>query len=191
MAGDPFRTRRRFLNLVGFGFDVAVIDAARHARFLRGELLYKVTALQQLFRFPGFDVEVEERDGSLHGGRQLMLTVSNGCYFGGGFPIAPGASVDDGLLHACMIGDARPFERFRLFNLAETGRHVGSPRVELVGSASFSVRAAAPLRFEIDGDVYRSEGDEVRVEVTPGALEVVAAPRGVASGHGGPGGRAG
>ena len=41
---------RHFLNLIGFGFDIAVIDAAKGARFLRGELLYKITALQQLFR---------------------------------------------------------------------------------------------------------------------------------------------
>ena len=40
-----------------------------------------------------------------------MLTISNGSYFGGGFPIAPGSSVDDGQLHACRILDARPLER--------------------------------------------------------------------------------
>ena len=44
---------RHFLNLVGFGFDIAVIDEAAKARFLKGELLYKLTALKQLFRFGG------------------------------------------------------------------------------------------------------------------------------------------
>ena len=171
-----FRAPRYFLNVVGFGFDVAVIDAARGARFLRGELLYKVTALQQLFRFPGFQVQVADAEGGRRSGRQLMLTVSNGCFFGGGFPIAPGATVDDGQLHACLIGDAGPWERFRLFNLAEKGRHVRSPRVALQGSTVFHIRSQPAPRFEIDGDVYRSAGEEVTVEVIPGALQVMAAP---------------
>ena len=78
---------------MGLGFDIAVIDAARDARFLRGELLYKVTALQQLFRFPGFDFALTSGSGTHREGHHLMLTVSNGRFFGGGFPIAPGATI--------------------------------------------------------------------------------------------------
>lgn len=165
---------RHFLNVVGFGFDIAVIDAARGARFLRGELLYKLTALQELFRFPGFDVEVEDGNGARAGGRHLMLTISNGRYFGGGFPIAPGASVTDHRLHACCIADASPFERFRMFNMAEKGRHARSPRVRLLSGSRFLARFGEPPRFEIDGDVYQAAGGEVEVEVLPEALEVVA-----------------
>jgi hypothetical protein len=86
------------------------------------------------------------------------------------------ATVDDGLLHACVIRDASPFRRFTLFNRAERGRHVGSPEVELLTDRSFSVRfpADGPApRFEIDGDVYASRGHTVDVELIPRALEVV------------------
>ena len=58
--GDQVRPERFFLNVVGFGFDVAVVDAAKGARFLRGELLYKTAAFQQLFRFRGFPVSLTE-----------------------------------------------------------------------------------------------------------------------------------
>ena len=54
---------RHFLNLIGFGFDVAVIEDAARARFLRGAVLYKVTALKNLFSFPGIDLEVTSEDG--------------------------------------------------------------------------------------------------------------------------------
>ena len=172
---------RHFLNLVGFGFDVAVIDAAAGARFLKGELLYKVTALQQLFRFKGFRCEVEAVGGVPRAGRHLMLTVSNGRYFGGGFPIAPAADVSDGQLHACRIADAGPFTRLRLFNLAERGRHVGSERVEIVQAPHVRLRFDAPPRFELDGDVRRAREAEVEVRVLPGALDVVAPVLGAGS----------
>jgi diacylglycerol kinase (ATP) len=165
---------RHFLNVVGFGFDIAVIDAASKARFLKGELLYKVTALQQLFRFDGFGVRLEPSGAEAREGMHLMLTVSNGRYFGGGFPIAPGATVSDGLLHACRIQDASPFGRLRLFNLAERGKHVRSDRVEVLGDSGFRLSFDQPPRFEVDGDVRRAAEPSVELSVLPGALRVVA-----------------
>ena len=165
---------RHFLNVIGFGFDVAVIDAAAGARFLEGALLYKLTALQQLFRFRGLDCRVHPTDGEERHGLHLMLTVSNGRFFGGGFPIAPAAHVGDGRLHACRIQDASPFERFRLFNMAERGRHVRSERVEIIDAERFRLSFAEPPRFEMDGDVRRSSVSTLEVRVLPGALQVIA-----------------
>jgi diacylglycerol kinase (ATP) len=171
----PGRTEpRHFLNLVGFGFDIAVIDAASRARFLKGELLYKVTALQQLFRFPGVRLGLRALDGTAREGRHLMLTVSNGRYFGGGFPIAPRATPTDGLLHACRIMDASPLARLHLFNLAEKGRHVTSPRVEVLSSTEFRLSFDAPPRFEMDGDVRQASAPVLEVRVLPSSLRVIA-----------------
>lgn len=188
-AGSEAPRPRHFLNVIGIGFDVAVIDAAASARFLRGELLYKVTGLQQLFRFPGAHLRAGDsgnagaRDGVVGGGAgsfrrdgaHLMVTVSNGRWFGGGFPIAPDGRIDDGLLHGCFIGDATPLQRLRLFGLAEKGRHVGDPRVEMRTSARFRFEFEAPIRFEADGDVFRTEGNALELEVRPGALTLVGA----------------
>lgn len=172
---DPERMEpRHFLNLIGFGFDIAVIDGAAGARFLRGELLYKVTALQQLFRFPGVDARVEGAGGATRQAHFLMLTVSNGRYFGGGFPIAPDATVDDGRLHACLIGDAAPLQRLKLFNLAERGRHTGASEVEIIDDGGFRLTFDDAPRFEMDGDVRRAAGTVVEVRAMPGALHVVA-----------------
>lgn len=166
--------RRYFLNLIGFGFDIAVIDAAAGARFLKGELLYKITALQQLFRFPGLDLRLKSEGGEERDGRYLMLTVSNGPFFGGGFPIAPEATVQDGKLHACQILDAPPLARLRLFNLAERGRHVTSDRVEVLADSGFRMEFPTPPRFEVDGDVRRSAGHTVEARILPAALKVIA-----------------
>ena len=172
---DPDRWEpRHFLNLIGFGFDIAVIDAAAGARFLKGELLYKITALQQLFRFPGVGAAVGSGAGVDRSGHHLMVTVSNGRYFGGGFPIAPAATVTDGKLHACLIGDAPPLTRLKLFNLAERGRHVGSDRVEILDHARFRLTFDEAPRFEMDGDVRRSSEATMEVRSVPGALKVVA-----------------
>ena len=163
---------RNFLNLVGFGFDVAVIEDTAGARFLRGELLYKVTALKNLFSYSGVPL-VLEGDGPTVDGEQLMLTISNAPFFGGGFLIAPGAQLDDGLLDACAIGNTPAFTRWRLFNAAPKGRHVCSSHVQMRQSARFSVRFSTPPTYEVDGELWQAEGAEVIVEAVPRALQVV------------------
>lgn len=171
-SSDSSRVRH-FINVVGVGFDVAVVDAAASARFLRGELLYKVTALQQLFRFRGLELSVRDDRGFRRTAPHLMLTVTNGAYFGGGFPIAPQARIDDGVLHGCMIGDGAPLRRMALFSRAGKGRHVGEPEVEVRTARRFTLAAAGPFRFEADGDLYETTVPELDLEVLPGALRVI------------------
>ncbi len=163
---------RHFLNLVGFGFDIAVIEDAAGARFLRGELLYRLTALKNLFSFSGVPL-VLEGDGPTVDGEQLMLTISNAPFFGGGYLIAPAAELDDGLLHACAIGNTPAFTRWRLFNAAPKGRHVLSRHVQMRQSVRFSVRFSAPPKYEVDGELWQAEDSEVVVEAVPRALSVV------------------
>jgi len=166
------RRGRHFLNLVGFGFDVAVIEDALGARFLRGELLYKMTAIKNLFSFPGVALELTSDQPTVVG-EQLMLTISNGPFFGGNFPIAPAAELADGLLDACAIGNAAPLTRMRLFQMAEKGNHVRSPHVSTRRSGAFTVSFSAPPKYEVDGEVWQSDEAEVVVEVVPRALKVM------------------
>jgi len=163
---------RHFLNLVGFGFDVAVIEDTAGARFLRGELLYQMTALKNLFFYSGVPL-VLESDGPTVDADHLMLTISNAPFFGGGYLIAPAAELDDGLLDACAIGNTPAFKRLRLFNAAPKGRHVVSDHVQMRQSARFSVRFPSPPKYEVDGELWQAEGTEVIVEAVPRALRMV------------------
>ena len=180
-TGTPLRAQagplgtsssRHFLNLVGFGFDVAVIEDTAGTRFLRGELLYKVTALKNLFSYSGVPLVLEGEEPRVDG-EHLMLTISNAPFFGGGFLIAPEAQLSDGLLHACAIGNTPPLTRLRLFNAAPKGRHVRSPHVQMRRSDRFSVRFSMPPKYEVDGELWQAEGPEVIVETVPRALRVV------------------
>lgn len=165
---------RYFLNVVGFGFDVAVVDGSRSARFLRGELLYRTTALRQLFRYPGFSVTLEDGEGFQVSGPTLMLTVTNGKYFGGGFPIAPRARLQDGYLHACHIGNAGALRRMALFDRAGKGLHEAAPEIRTHRAPAFRLTFPDAVRFEIDGDIYVAPGGAVEIEVQKAALPVLA-----------------
>ena len=163
---------RHFLNVVGFGFDIAVIDDAARTPVLKGDALYRFCALKQLFFFPGVRASVAGGDGARRERDTLMLVVANASYFGGSFHIAPDASLDDGRLDAVWIHDAGPLARARLFSLVGKGRHTDHARVDIEQSPSFEIGFPGPVRYEVDGEVHESAAATLRIESVPRALEL-------------------
>jgi diacylglycerol kinase (ATP) len=165
---------RHFLNVSGFGFDIAVLEDVERISWLKGDLLYLCSGLRQLFNYPGVDVGIASSRKRREPRRHLMLIVANARNFGGSFKIAPGASVTDGKLDAISIHDAAPLARMRLFASAVKGTHVLAREVIVEQAPSFSLEFAQPPAFETDGEYNRANGAVVQIDCVPQALRVVA-----------------
>jgi diacylglycerol kinase (ATP) len=162
-----------FLNVSGFGFDIAVLEDIERISWLKGDLLYLYSALRQLFSYGGIDVGIASARKRRESRRHLMLIVANARNFGGSFRIAPGASVTDGKLDAISIHDAPPISRMRLFAAATKGRHVMAPEVIVEQAQAFTLEFAKPPAFETDGEYNRGAGAVVQIDCVPKALRVV------------------
>lgn len=165
---------RYFLNSCGFGFDASVLEASNRVRFLKGDAVYIYSALKQLFSYRG--VEVSASVAGVRRGRMLMVTVSNGRWLGGAFKIAPHASVVDGKLDACFVGDSNILERVKLFAGAMRGTHVAMPSVSTASVQQLSLTFESPPLMEMDGELRRGQSATVELKCIPRALSVVAAP---------------
>jgi diacylglycerol kinase (ATP) len=169
---------RHFLNVAGFGYDIAVIEHSWRVRRLSGSLLYLYCALRQLHAFPGFPVEVEV-DGVSRGRRELlMLVLANGRVFGGGFRIAPAAELSDGRLEGMAFGNMPTLQRLKLMALLLRGTHAGTSQVDASSGRCYRLRFDAPPAYETDGEWNRARSAELAVETLPGALRVLV-PAGV------------
>src|SRR5439155_26065302 len=113
-----------FLNGCGFGIDPEILAATLDVTWLRGSAVYVVTALRKLFSYAG----VEITDSAMKE-RLMMLTASNGRSLGGAFPIAPEASVCDGVLDVHRFRDASASRRLAVFLGALKGMHPILPEV--------------------------------------------------------------
>ncbi|HEU4563563.1 MAG TPA: diacylglycerol kinase family protein [Gemmatimonadaceae bacterium] len=163
---------RHFLNVCGFGFDIAVLEDIQTIAWLRGPALYNYSALRQLMGYGGVQIDICSAAGPRRA-RHLMLIIANARHFGGSFRIAPAASVTDGRLDAISIHDASPLRRMRLFGFAKSGRHVEQPEVVSEQADRFTVRFAHPPAYETDGEYNRAESEELTVSCIPRALRVV------------------
>jgi len=165
---------RRFANIAGFGYDVAVLEHSRRVPVLRGSALYVWSALRQLVSFRGFPVELAVDGGPWQRRELLMLIVANGRVFGGSFRIAPGALLDDGLLDVVCFGNATPAGRVRLMVQLLRGTHLGAPGVDYLRVRSLGLRFDSPPPYEVDGEWCRADAAELSLEVEPGRLRVLA-----------------
>ena len=166
---------KHFLNVSGFGFDIAVLEDIERISWLKGDLLYLYSALRQLFTYDGVEVGIASARQRRERRRHLMLIVANARNFGGSFKIAPGASVTDGKLDAISIHDAPPLARVRLFAAATKGTHVMAREVLVEQAPSFTLEFAEPPAFETDGEYQRASGTLIQIDCVPQALRVVTA----------------
>jgi diacylglycerol kinase (ATP) len=164
-----------FLNSCGFGFDASVLEASNRVRFLTGDAVYVYSALRQLFSYRGVDVSISGAAG-VKDGRMLMVTVSIGRFLGGLFKIAPNASVLDGKLDVCFIGDSNVAERVNLFVGAMRGAHLGMRSVSTASVQKLSLAFTTNPLMEMDGELRRAKSESVELECVPRALPVIAAP---------------
>ncbi len=167
-----------FLNVAGFGFDVAVLLATKRIPLLRGDAVYLAAALRELFRFEGLDVAIDGLPSlpPREMARRLMLVFSNGKEFGGAFRIAPRALVDDGRLDALVFGNAGAFARLPLLAGAIRGSHLEHPLVAHHTAARFGLRFREPTFLEADGELRQTVAPDAEVVCMPGVLRVLDTP---------------
>jgi diacylglycerol kinase (ATP) len=163
---------RYFLNVTGFGFDIAVLDDLENIPVLTGDLLYLGAAIRQLFRFRGLTIDITTAAVARGARAHLMLIIANGKNFGGMFQIAPDARIDDGLLDAISILDASPLTRISMLAAAPSGKHVRNALVLSEQAASFSLTFAAPPAYETDGEYNRASSTTIEISCVPRALRV-------------------
>src|SRR5690606_18981063 len=93
---------------------------------------------------------------------------------GGGFLLSPDAEVDDGLLDVCVINQATRRRIVKLLPTAFTGAHVSAPEVTMRRTRYVTIRSAAALPVQVDGEALTANAKEVAASVLPGALRVLA-----------------
>ena len=164
---------RYFLNVAGFGFDIAVIEDSWTVKHLGGDLLYLFCALRQLHRFPGFPVSIALDGEPPARGEMLMLVVANARVFGGGFKIAPGAALDDGRLDVVSFANMTLGRRLSIMGRLLRGTHDGAPEVRSRRAARVVLTFDGPPAYETDGEWHRAASAQLGIESIPGALRVL------------------
>lgn len=172
-CGDSGSPVRLFLNGVGIGFDAAVAARTREIRYLRGLPLYLLAVFQTLRRYKNPTLSVD-LDGLTMSGRHLLIAVGNGVSAGGGFYLTPRASVADGVLDFCLIGDASVGRILRLMPLVLWGKHLSKTDVvTYLQGKNLELRSEEPIHVHADGELVGEGVTRVRIGIDPRKLRIL------------------
>lgn len=167
---------RVFANAFSLGLDADIAVAAQHLKrwpLMSGARLYYGATLKQLLlgyhRCPFLALRLDEC-AWMEMSRYVLLAVSNGPTYGGGFRINPAADPTDGWLHVCAIDYLPLLQALRLLPVVQQGKHAGIPQVRFFQAKKVQIESQLPVNIQMDGET--SCARSYQAEVLPGALRV-------------------
>jgi len=165
-AGD-----RYFINAVGIGFDVAVVQELQKTKHLNSFLVYLSIVIKKIFRYKGIELFIQNgKDQSRR--HALMLTIANGICYGGNFNIAPHADPADGSLDAILINNVSPFKRLKILSKVFSGNHIKIPDVHVFKTDSLTIKSVDNLLLQIEGELMTWLSKEIHITILPKRLKI-------------------
>lgn len=161
--------RHWFGTVLCAGFDAAVSNRAYHMAWPRGPRRYDLAVVAELARWRAKPLTVWADDGCV-GLDATLVSVGNTPYYGGGIPVCPHASADDGMLDVTVIGRSSRWQLLRMLPSLRTGDHLDAPWVRTFRTREVRLGGND---WPVSADGERLGSLPVRVRCVPRAMTVL------------------
>ncbi|MDO8963066.1 MAG: diacylglycerol kinase family lipid kinase [Coriobacteriia bacterium] len=164
-----------FNNSFAAGLDAKVTAKAVEYKITKrrsGLWLYLTALLHVLFN----DLQSHHLRIAFDGGEAaefdtLIIAMTQGATYGGGFKITPDAIADDGVFDTCMIDPLGLGEALWRLPFVIAGKHTNMPVVHMSRHTGAIIESEHPLPAQIDGEVLLEKRYEI--SMLPGAIECI------------------
>ncbi len=161
-----------FVNAIDTGFGAQVATHAHDFPFLRGLPMYLAAVFKTLVRYTVPRVRIDLNDDPIEQ-PSTMVAIANGRCVGGGFWIAPTASLDDGLLDVIVAKGLGRIGILSLLPKVMRGTHIGDPRVRFARGTRIVIDSPDPLVVEADGEIPFLAAHHLEIDILPRRLQVL------------------
>ena len=161
---------RVFLNVLGFGFDSAVIGRLGRRRLkLGGRLPYLIVTLQEISRARCFRMRGSIDDEPIRI-EALILAAGLGRSFGGGIRITPEARPGSGRFQLVWGERLSRLELLCLHPRIYSGRHLNHPKVQSRYARRVELLAEPAALVEAEGELIGKT--PIQLEIYPCSLRI-------------------
>ncbi|MEE8584775.1 MAG: diacylglycerol kinase family protein [Acidobacteriota bacterium] len=161
---------RTFLLMTAFGYPSLVAEETNKMRRLKGSAAFFIAVCKALHRMQVVRIRMV-LDGRSQQLECTSVLVQNTPYCGGGQLLAPGASMEDGLLDVVVIGPVGKLSLMAHFPKVYRGTHVGHPSFSIFQARRVEIQTEFPMPKMFDGDLHGTT--PIEAISVPGALSVV------------------
>ncbi len=163
-----------FFCAAGAGLDAEIAHDYNSLSRRRGILPYVWYGVRRALTYDARRL-IARFDGTTVERVSLLAAVLNGEQYGGGARMAPGASVDDGLLDLCFIKKASLPRLVSALPALFNGRLADHPGIyEAFQARMVELDCGSASWYHLDGEDFFSEDGKIRFSVIPAAIRVLA-----------------
>jgi len=164
-----------FNNSFAAGLDAKVTAKAVEYKVTKrrsGLWLYLTALLHVLFNeLEGFSLDISFDGAPAERFETLIVAVTNGATYGGGFFITPDAVPDDGVFDVCMIDPLPLAQALIRLPFVVTGKHTRMKPVHMSRHTSVVIECDRRVPAQIDGEVLLEKRYDI--SMVPGAIECI------------------
>ena len=174
VTGGP-RAARYAVNACSGGFTGEVDSAVTpELKSALGPLAYAVGTARALPDLERYHTTLAFDGGAPERVHATNVLVAGGRTVGGGTPVAPMASLEDGLLDVVVVLDGHIGELARVVLKAYTTGYTEDAKVLHRRVREVTVASEPPMQFNVDGDLHAAHA--LTFAAVPGALRAVVGP---------------
>jgi YegS/Rv2252/BmrU family lipid kinase len=154
---------RYFINGVGIGFDGQVVKTMGRKRFISaGHFAYLFTVLKEILFYKSIPVKVST-DAFQYCSDIFMISVANGSRYGGGFMVAPEASINDGLLDIVTVNRLSVAARLKYLPAIEKGKHMHLSFMKSDTCTHVRIESNCLIPAHLDGEPIEAAAFDIRI----------------------------
>ena len=173
---DNIGRREYWINTIGFGFDAVVTIRSRKIPVVHGFAVYFAAVLQTiLLNYIPFHLQLKV-DDQFSEETDLMFVACNGKREGGGFRVAPGADMFDGMLDLIAVHKISRLKMLYTLPYFLNGSQNRLPYIRTGRFKRLELTYDHPLMIHADGEVFAgfsSKSTQLSVEIIPGGLQTI------------------
>jgi len=168
LDGEP----RFFFNTVAAGVSAEYSEkVTSEEKRLLGPLSYLKGSFDVIVNQRSFPIRYTLDEGEPHEVQIANCFVSNSSACGGGIQIAPGAEVDDRMLHFVIYNEMNSVDRMMLITDYLAGRYKENEAVTIYQCRKARLQSKAPLPLSIDGEIEHA--NDIEIELIPQRLNIL------------------
>ena len=147
---------RKFVNVLGMGFEGQVNWNARKIKLIRGASRYIIGIVYTLFAFKRIPMKLtldrKKLDDDIY-----LVSIGNGWNVGGGLKLTPKAKLDDGKFDVCYIKEITNWRIMTNFSKLSKGTITDLEEVEMFQAKHIKVESTESIPIHFDGEIFEEK----------------------------------
>jgi len=163
---------RRFINVMGIGFEGRANDIGQKLSFLKGAPKYIIAIGFTFFSYKRIPMHIEFNDMVLDED-MLLLSIGNGWNVGGGLQLTPKAQLDDGVFDLCVVKNIGKMRIISNFLKLYDGTITDLPEIEQYKTNKILIESDVAIPVHTDGERVLPVPHRFDVSIHPAAQQMI------------------